>query len=102
MGEIGNSFESRVAILTGGRDPHYALGLASALAAQGIQIELVGGDEIAKTEFKSHSSTRFVVIRRQGPAANKFTKVLRVIIYYCRLIHYVACTRCPILHILWN
>jgi hypothetical protein len=52
MGEIGNSFESRVAILTGGRDPHYALGLASALAAQGIQIELVGGDEIAKTEFK--------------------------------------------------
>ena len=39
-----------VAILTGGRDPHYALGLASALAARGMQIDLVGEGEIAKID----------------------------------------------------
>jgi len=102
MDEIANGFESPVAILTGGMDPHYALGLASALAAGNMQIDLVAGDEVAKIDFKSHSSIRFVFIRRQGGSVNKLTKVWRVIIYYCRLIYYVAATRSPILHILWN
>ena len=91
-----------VAILTGGRDPHYALGLASALAAEGVQIDLVGGDHMAQTQFESHSCIKFVVIREQGPTDSQVVKAIRVIKYYCRLVYYVAFTRCNILHILWN
>ena len=91
-----------VAILTGGRDPHYALGLASAVAAQGVQIDLVGGDHMAQTQFESHSCIKFVVIREQGPTDSQVVKAIRVIKYYCRLVYYVAFTRCNILHILWN
>src|SRR5947208_10453814 len=91
-----------VAILTGGRDPHYALGLASALAAEGLQIDLVGGDILAKTQFESHGCVQFVVIREQRRTNTKVVKAIRVIKYYCRLLYYVAFTRCTILHILWN
>src|SRR5947207_3642354 len=83
-----------VAILTGGRDPHYALGLASALAAEGVQIDLVGGDHMAQTQFESHSCIKFVVIREQGPTDSQVVKAIRVIKYYCRLVYYVAFTRC--------
>src|SRR5437879_1431753 len=66
--------KTAVAILTGGRDPHYALGLASAVAAQGVQIDLVGGDHMAETQFESHSSIKFVVIREQGPTDSQLVK----------------------------
>ena len=40
-----------VALLTGGEDPHYALGLARALVAQGMRLDIIGSDETARPEF---------------------------------------------------
>ena len=37
---------AQVALLTGGSDKPYALGLASALAARGTRIDFVGSDEL--------------------------------------------------------
>ena len=40
-----------VALLTGGSDKPYALGLASALSSQGIHVDFVGSDELRRSLY---------------------------------------------------
>ena len=45
----------RVALLTGGGDKPYALGLASSLIAQGVSFDFIGSDEVDGPELhKTH------------------------------------------------
>jgi D-inositol-3-phosphate glycosyltransferase len=92
-----------VALLTGGSDKPYALGLASALAAQGIGLDFVGSDELDCPEVRAVPGLRFLNLRGdQSEDASLPVKAARIVAYYIRLTRYVATASAPVLHILWN
>ena len=72
-----------VALLTAGRDKPYALGLAAALLAQGIQLDFIGSDEVSSPELTSHPRVRFLNLRgdqsTEASVAHKMLRVLRVL-----------------------
>lgn len=92
-----------VGLLTGCQDRPYACGLAMALAAKGLQLEVVGSDEVDSPELHVTSNLRFVNLRgrlsQYDPIATKLSKLA---VYYLRLVRYVAASNSKILHILWN
>src|SRR5262245_43912165 len=92
-----------VGLLTGGSDKPYAVGLASALSAQGIGVEFVGSDELDCPEVNGAANIRFLNLRGdQREAAPLSSKVKRITTYYGRLARYAATSAAPVLHILWN
>lgn len=93
-----------VALLTGGFDRPYALGLALALAAQGVHVEVIGSDEIEGPEWHGSSNISFVNLWRESQSAGRSAaaKLKRVVLYYGRLLRYTAASRPAIFHILWN
>jgi glycosyltransferase involved in cell wall biosynthesis len=94
---------SQIALLTGGADQPYALGLTKALLAQGLTLDVIAGDELDNEEFRNTPSLRFLNLRgNQDPKAGFLSKALRVLAYYWRLIGYALFAKPPIFHILWN
>jgi D-inositol-3-phosphate glycosyltransferase len=92
-----------VALLTGGADRPYAFGLATALAAQGVALDLIGSSDLDCPEIRSNSAVRFLNLRGdQRPDASFGRKAFRVLMYYARLIRYAATAKPRIFHILWN
>jgi glycosyltransferase involved in cell wall biosynthesis len=91
-----------VALLTAGRDRPYALGLASALISQDISFDFIGSDEVASPELYDNPHARFLNFRDQRSDASHTAKVLRVLVYYWRLIRYAMNARPELFHILWN
>lgn len=92
-----------VGLLTGGDDRSYALGLACALAAHGVFVDFVGSDKLNAPELHGDPMIRFLNLRGdQSEDAPLQRKVVRLLRYYLRLIHYAARARPRILHILWN
>jgi glycosyltransferase involved in cell wall biosynthesis len=92
-----------VAVLTGGADRPYALGLARALAACGQTLEFVGSDEVTAPDIEEHPSIRFLNLRGdQRPEASLVSKLTRVARYYARLLVFAASSRAKVFHILWN
>lgn len=93
----------RVALLTGGSDKPYALGLATALGARGVGVDFVGSDELDCPEVRAIPGLRFLNLRgdqrEDAPLSAKVTRILR---YYIRLLRYVATSAPPVLHVLWN
>jgi glycosyltransferase involved in cell wall biosynthesis len=92
-----------VALLTGGSDRPYALGIAAALTADGIWVDFIGSDELDLPELQNNPRVRFLNLRGdQRPQASRVAKGLRVLRYYLRLICYTGTAEPQILHILWN
>ena len=92
-----------VALLTGGSDKPYALGLASALAARGIPVDFIGSDELDCPAVHAIPGLRFLNFRGdQREDATFPQKARRILRYYARLLRYAAVGPAPILHILWN
>src|SRR6266542_1467535 len=92
-----------VSLLTGGTDKPYAVGLTSALTAQGAAVEFVGSDELDCPEVRQIPRVSFLNLRGdQREDAPISVKVTRVVGYYARLVRYAATARPPILHILCN
>lgn len=92
-----------VSLLTGGFDKPYVLGLASSLIAKGLSFDIIGSDELDSPEFQEHRQVRFLNLRgNQRRDVSLSTKVLRVLIYYGRLLKYAATADPKIIHILWN
>ena len=92
-----------VALLTGGGDKPYALGLASALIAKGLSFDFIGSDEVNSPELQDHRQVRFLNLRgNQRRDVGLVTKVLRVLTYYARLLKYMATADPKVIHILWN
>ena len=92
----------KIALLTGGGDKPYAIGLLTALVSSGITVDFVGSDEFQDAEILSHPNVRFLNLRRnQNPAVALPRKILRVFLYYCRLFHYATVSECAIFHVLW-
>jgi D-inositol-3-phosphate glycosyltransferase len=92
-----------VGVLTGGFDKPYVLGLATALMARGVRLEVVGGDDVDSPELHASPAVTFLNLRpsRRGNIAT-ITKIWHMVRYYVRLIGYAATARPTVLHILWN
>jgi D-inositol-3-phosphate glycosyltransferase len=94
---------STIALLTGGGDKPYALGLAAALTSEGMSVEFIGSDDLDVPELRKNSQVRFLNLRGdQRSDAGPVFKALRVARYYFKLIRYAATARPKIFHILWN
>jgi D-inositol-3-phosphate glycosyltransferase len=95
--------ESGVALLTGGSDRPYAIGLAMALTTNGIQLDFIGSDELDSPELRMSPKLTFFNFRgNQAEDATLPSKISRVLTYYARLIRYAWVAKPKIFHILWN
>jgi D-inositol-3-phosphate glycosyltransferase len=93
----------RVALLTGGSDKPYALGIATALSSARVSVDFIGSDELDLAELRNLPQLRFLNLRGdQSQEASLPIKIARIARYYCRLIGYTATARPRIFHILWN
>jgi D-inositol-3-phosphate glycosyltransferase len=93
----------RIALLTGGGDKPYALGMAAALTSHGIFLDFIGSDDLEVSQLLNNARVTFLNLRRdQRSDVNPFAKVLRVLAYYGRLIRYAATAKPKIFHILWH
>jgi glycosyltransferase involved in cell wall biosynthesis len=93
----------KVALLTGGDDRPYALGLTSALVQAGVFVEFIGSNRVDGPELHGTPWIRFLNLRGdQTESAPVGTKVRRLINYYGRLLRYAVTARPRIFHILWN
>lgn len=92
-----------VALLTGGDDRSYALGLTGALTSHGIAVDFIGSDALDAPELHQSSLIHFLNLRRdQSRDASLLRKGVRIFAYYVRLIRYAASAKPPVFHILWN
>jgi D-inositol-3-phosphate glycosyltransferase len=96
------SGEIEVALLTGGFDKHYTFGLATALAAQGLSLDVIGSDSVDSPELRSIPRLTFLNLRGSKGQASLVSKVSRVLVYYARLVRYAAVAKPKIFHVLWN
>src|SRR5437660_1985946 len=93
----------RVALLTGGGDKPYALGMAAALTSVGIHVDFVGSDDLNVPELLANPRLNFLNFRGdQREDASTKAKVLRGLQYYARLMGYAAKAEPKMLHILWK
>jgi glycosyltransferase involved in cell wall biosynthesis len=92
-----------VALLTGGGDKPYALGMAEALTSAGVCIDFIGSDDLSVPELLNNSRVNFLNLRGdQRSDARRTDKLLRVLRYYVRLIGYAATAKPRLFHLLWN
>jgi D-inositol-3-phosphate glycosyltransferase len=92
-----------VALLTGGSDKPYALGIATALSSARVAVDFIGSDELDVAELHKLPLLRFLNLRGdQSQEASFPVKIARVARYYLRLIGYAATARPRIFHVLWN
>jgi D-inositol-3-phosphate glycosyltransferase len=97
------STRCHVALLTGGGDKHYALGLAEALTSKGILLDFIGSDDLSVPELLNNHRVNFRNLRGdQRPEVSLAAKIARVGIYYWRLVRYAATAKPTVFHILWN
>jgi glycosyltransferase involved in cell wall biosynthesis len=100
-------FNARTALtmglLTGCQDRSYAFGLAMALSAKGVCVDVVGSDEIDSPKFHSSPNLRFLNFRPGKTTNASFaSKLGKLVVYYAKLMGYAASSRPKVLHILWN
>lgn len=92
-----------VALLTGGSDKPYVIGIVRQLVSMGISLDLLGSDELDCPEFHGTREVRFLNLRgSQDQRVSVLDKVLRISKYYIRLFRYAASAKPKIFHILWN
>src|SRR5207247_6431889 len=85
---------AHVALLTGGGDKPYALGMAAALTSVRIYVDFIGSDDLNVRELLNDPLVNFLNLRGdQRPEASRMAKALRVLSYYVRLIRYAATAR---------
>src|SRR5438094_7393307 len=93
----------QVGLLTGGQDGHYAYGLAMALAGEGVYLDFIGSDELDSPELHASPRLRFLNLQGgHGTDESLARKMLRVLLYYTRLVWYAALAKPKIFHVLWN
>ena len=95
--------ELDVALLTGGVDRPYAYGLAMALVAKNIHVDVIGNDVVDSVEMHTTPNLEFFDLwPARSAKMNSLTKVARILGHYRSLIRYAAVARPPVFHILWN
>jgi glycosyltransferase involved in cell wall biosynthesis len=95
--------ELEVALLTGGFDRPYAYGLAMALIAKGVRLDVIGSEFVDSPEMHTTPGLQFFDLwPAQSAKKTAFSKLSRVLKHYARLIRYTAVAEPKIFHILWN
>ena len=92
-----------VALQTGGFDRPYAYGLAMALVAKGVRLEVIGSDFVDSPEM--HNTLGLEFFNLWPPHSANLTawgRLARVLKHYARLLRYTAGAKPKIFHILWN
>jgi glycosyltransferase involved in cell wall biosynthesis len=93
----------KVALLTGGGDKPYALGMAAALTSAGISLDFIGSDDLSVPDVLNDPRVNFLNLRGDQRAdASSFAKARRVLRYYIKLISYAATAQPKLFHLLWN
>lgn len=92
----------QVTLLTAGYDKPYVMGLTGALAAEDVEMEVVGGDSIDNPVLRANRKVRFLNLIGSREGGSLPAKMGRVLAYYARLIRYAATARPRLFHILWN
>jgi glycosyltransferase involved in cell wall biosynthesis len=93
----------KVALLTGGGDKPYALGLVEALSSAGLSVDFIGSNDLDAPALHDNPHVTFLNLRgNQQSDAGAIAKAFRVLRYYLRLIGYAATAKPQIFHILWN
>ena len=101
--QLVDALKLRVAVLTGGGDKPYAFGLVTELMRLKLRVDVIAGNELDLPEFRNQPGVSFLNLRGdQRPDASLLQKVLRVLIYYLKLIRYAATSKADVFHILWN
>ena len=90
----------RISILTGGRDPHYAMGLLWGLLGTPLTIDFVANRAMRGEQDGRRGAVRYVDLYPSTDATG-LRRVAAIIRTYVALVRYVAWTRNPIIHILW-
>src|SRR5688572_16098796 len=94
---------SRIALLTGGGDKPYAIGLATSLSARRVSIDFIGSNDLDVPEMRVLPGVQFLNLRGDvTPTAPIIRKVMRVLVYYVRLIKYALTAKASVFHVLWN
>src|SRR5690349_14376270 len=62
-GSVVSSASIHIALLTGGGDKPYALGIAAALTSAGIQVDFIGSDDLSVPELQNNPRVRFYNLR---------------------------------------
>jgi glycosyltransferase involved in cell wall biosynthesis len=91
-----------VALLAGGGDRHYALGLATSLTSNGATLEVIGSDNVDCPGFHGQPGMNFLNLRGNQGRASSVRKAFRVLLFYANLIRYAAQAKPTVFHILWN
>jgi D-inositol-3-phosphate glycosyltransferase len=93
----------RPALLTGGIDRPYVFGLAMALRAKGVSVEVIGGAEVDSPEMHSTPGIQFFDFYGDPrQTAGWWGKAARVLGSYLKILLYAATARPGIFHLLWN
>jgi D-inositol-3-phosphate glycosyltransferase len=96
-------FEIEVALLTGGFDKPYALGLAMALVSNEVRLDYVGSGDVDSPQLHTTSKVCFFnLLGDPRERANLPRKVTRILTSYSKLIRYASVARPLVFHILWN
>jgi glycosyltransferase involved in cell wall biosynthesis len=94
---------ANIALLTGGDDKPYVLGLVQALTSEGISVDVIGSDELEIPELLGNGRVHFRNLRGdQSSDAGLTSKAFRIVRYYLRLLGYTVTAEPKIFHILWN
>ncbi len=91
------------ALLTGGIDRPYAFGLAMALVAKNVHVDVVASEAVDSVEMHTTQNLKFFdVWPAKAAKSTSFTKIFRTFRHYRLLIAYAAAARPRVFHILWN
>jgi len=95
--------EIGIGLLTGGFDRPYAYGIAMALAAKGVSVDVLGGAEVDSPEMHTTRGVHFLDAygdpRKESGIVRRLARVLGS---YLRILRYAASTEAKIFHLLWN
>jgi glycosyltransferase involved in cell wall biosynthesis len=93
----------RVAVLTGGVDRPYALGLTMALIKANIGVDVIGNDFIDSPEMHTTPNlTFFNLWPRTHVRSSQVAKIWKTLRHYVSLLCYTAQAKPKVFHILWN
>ena len=100
--DCANRCPLKIALLTGGQDPHYAVGLGTALIEQDVDLDVIGSDEIDVPAFHGNAHLRFHNLHGKQSSASPARRIGRILVFYARLFHYAMTAAPRVFHILWN
>lgn len=92
-----------IALLTGGVDRPYAYGLAMALVAKGVHIDVIGNDVVDSPEMHTTPNIKFLNLWPANPVKKTLhAKLYRLLRHYWSLVRYASAAKPQLFHILWN